>query len=198
MTLSQIIALIVFLFPLAYSPGPGNLSFAAASASNGMKATINANIGYHIAAVFLTMLIGFGFGWLLPQGSVVLKYIGYAGSLYVVYLGLKFLRAGFSKIELKSVTLSFVDGVILMFLNPKAYLIIFLIFSQFKALPEQNNWLFIVVLSVVFTLNNVVAFVVWAYAGMSITKLLQSEKAQKRLNVIFGILLILVAIKLNF
>lgn len=197
MTLAQITALIIFLVPLAYSPGPGNLSFAAAGAAGGLKSTLAANGGYHVATLVITILIGFGFGWFIPQGSEIIKYIGYVGSLYVIYLGIKFLMAGFSKLNMKPVKLSFWDGVMLLVLNPKGYLIIFLMFSQFKAMASQDSIVFIVVLSIVFTLHNLIAFTIWAYAGVGITKLLKSEKAQKRLNVVFGILLILVAIRLN-
>ncbi len=42
-------ALLVFLFPLACSPGPGNMFFAANGAWFGFGATIPASLGYHIA-----------------------------------------------------------------------------------------------------------------------------------------------------
>lgn len=198
MTYSQIIAFLVFLTPLAYSPGPGNLSFAAASAANGIKATLNANFGYHIATIILTLVIGFGFDQILRDNPQILKYIGIVGSLYIVYLGVKFLRSGFNKMELKNTNINFYDGWMLLFLNPKGYLIIFLMFTQFKADSSQNNVVFILVITAIFTLNNFIAFTIWSYAGVGITKMLRNEKAQRRMNIVFGILLILVAIKLNF
>ena len=54
-------ALLLFLFPLAYSPGPGNIFFAANGARFGFRLTMQANIGYHIATWGVTMVIGFGF-----------------------------------------------------------------------------------------------------------------------------------------
>ncbi len=198
MTFTQIIALLFFLFPLAYSPGPGNLCFAAASASNGLKATLSANFGYHLATIILTLTIGFGFDQVFGNHPQILKFIGIIGSIYIVYLGVKFLRAGLGKLAMKSTNIKFYDGWLLLFLNPKGYLIIFLMFSQFKANSEQNNAVFIIIITVVFTLNNLIAFIIWSYAGRSITRILASEKTQRRMNVIFGILLILVAIKLNF
>ena len=52
------IALIIFLFPLAYSPGPGNMFFAANGARFGFAATVPSNIGYHIATWLVTVVIG--------------------------------------------------------------------------------------------------------------------------------------------
>lgn len=54
------IALIIFLFPLAYSPGPGNMFFAANGARFGFAATVPSNIGYHIATWLVTVVIGLG------------------------------------------------------------------------------------------------------------------------------------------
>ena len=58
---ASILALLVFLFPLAYSPGPGNMFFAANGARFGLRATIPASIGYHLATWIVTAAIGFGF-----------------------------------------------------------------------------------------------------------------------------------------
>ena len=59
------------------------------------------------------------------------------------------------------------DGAVLLILNPKAYLIIALMFTQFPcsqlrtlARPSLILWI-----ATVFTLNNLVAFTVWTIAG---------------------------------
>ncbi|MEM6594772.1 MAG: hypothetical protein AAF672_08265, partial [Pseudomonadota bacterium] len=46
--LQTAIALIIFLFPIAYSPGSGNLFFAANGARFGFRPALPANAGYHI------------------------------------------------------------------------------------------------------------------------------------------------------
>ena len=44
----RVLALLAFLFPLAYSPGPGNMFFAAIGARFGLRSTLAATAGYHI------------------------------------------------------------------------------------------------------------------------------------------------------
>ena len=61
MSVIEIFALIIFLFPLAFSPGPGNMFFAANGARFGFVNTLSANLGYHLATIIVTFLIGFGF-----------------------------------------------------------------------------------------------------------------------------------------
>ena len=65
MALSAILTLLIFLFPLAFSPGLGNMFFAANGAKFGFVNTLSANIGYHLATVVVTFLIGLGFNFLI-------------------------------------------------------------------------------------------------------------------------------------
>jgi len=53
-------ALLLFLVPLAYSPGPGNLFFAANGARFGLRATLPALAGYHLLTWIVTCAIGLG------------------------------------------------------------------------------------------------------------------------------------------
>ena len=57
MNLIEIVALLIFLFPLAFSPGPGNMFFAVSGAKFGFKKTLSANFGYHLATIIVLSLI---------------------------------------------------------------------------------------------------------------------------------------------
>ena len=79
----ELLALLIFLFPLAFSPGPGNMLFAANGARFGFRSTIAATTGYHIATVIVTFALGFGFAKVVTMMPTVLKAIQVIGSLYV-------------------------------------------------------------------------------------------------------------------
>lgn len=87
------IALIIFLFPLAYSPGPGNMFFAANGARFGLWATMPASAGYHVATWIVTVAIGFGFVAALERSPELFTVIKWAGSAYVLYLAWRLFRA---------------------------------------------------------------------------------------------------------
>ncbi|MCB5199299.1 hypothetical protein LGQ03_08600 [Loktanella sp. TSTF-M6] len=72
------IALILFLAPLAYSPGPGNMFFAANGARFGFRATVPANLGYHAATLVVTIGIGLGFDWISREAPMFLAFSLYA------------------------------------------------------------------------------------------------------------------------
>ena len=79
-------ALIICLFPLAYSPGPGNMFFAANGARFGVRATIPATAGHHIATWVVTIAIGFGLLAAMEQSPLLLRTVRWAVSAYVLYL----------------------------------------------------------------------------------------------------------------
>ncbi len=191
-------ALIVFLFPLAYSPGPGNMFFAANGARFGLRATFPANAGYHLATWWVTAAIGLGFATVLKVQPGLFMVIRWAGAAYVLYLAYRLYRAGAAGDGEEARPAGFMDGIILLLLNPKAYVIIALMFSQFLAGRETGHLAAVLVIATVFTLNNFVAFIVWTLAGDRIALRFRDPGHARRLNAIFAFTLAAVAIWMLF
>ncbi|WP_135501024.1 LysE family translocator [Roseovarius aestuariivivens] len=192
--LHMIPALLLFLLPLAYSPGPGNMFFAANGARFGFRATIPANIGYHLATFLVTAAIGFGLLAALerfPQAFIALKL---AGALYVLWIAWGLIRAGVVKEGHAARPAGFVDGIVLLLLNPKAYVIIALMFTQFLPASDGGRILTVILIATVFTLNNLMAFTAWTLVGDRLAACFRSPQGARRLNVVFGATLAGVAI----
>lgn len=192
--------LIVFLFPLAFSPGPGNMFFAASGASFGFRATLAAILGYHLATWVVTFAIGLGFSAVRAQGPALFAAMRWAGSAYVLFLASRFLRAGAVGDSVLARPAGLAGGAMLLILNPKAYVIIALMFSQFldggdaSAGTGSGDRGAVAWITTVFTLNNLVAFMLWTLAGDWLAARLRSEVAARRLNIGFGIILAGVAL----
>jgi threonine/homoserine/homoserine lactone efflux protein len=111
-------ALIAFLLPLAYSPGPDNLFFAANGARFGTRKTLPANAGYHVATILVTLAIGMGFGLIATRHPQLLEAIKYIGSAYVLYLAYRMYRAGTVNGASDARPAGFVEGGVLLLFNP--------------------------------------------------------------------------------
>ncbi|ARE39540.1 Transporter, LysE family [Rhodovulum sp. P5] len=183
------VALIVFLAPLAYSPGPGNLFFAASAARFGLRATWPANLGYHAATWGVTLSIGLGFAALMKVSPLFFSAIKWGGVAYVCTLSAAFFRAGRTTGAAEATPAGFLGGAVLLVLNPKAYLIIAMMFSQFLALPEVSRPLSVAWITTVFTLNNFIAFLVWMILGDRISARFRNDRDARRLNTGFGLAL---------
>lgn len=192
--LQTTLALILFLFPLAYSPGPGNMFFAANGARFGFKATVPANVGYHMATWIVTAAIGFGFLAAIERFPQLFTFLKVAGSVYVLWIAWKMLRAGALEGAEDAKPATFMDGVVLLLLNPKAYVIIALMFTQFLGVSNASMFASVLLITTVFTLNNLLAFSIWALVGDTIAGFFRSPDSARKLNVIFGIILAGVAI----
>lgn len=199
MTIDTFTALLVFLFPLAYSPGPGNAFFAAIGASKGLKTAIPALTGYHLATFAVTALIGLGMGATILNHPLVAKILAAVGSLYVLWLAWAFIRSArqTSSPESSSKTTSnigFWAGAIVLLLNPKSYYIITVMFTQFLRPPQSDDLATVVVITTVFTFNNLVAFLAWTVGGRILFVLFRGERAGQVIDYLFAALLAGVAI----
>ena len=188
------IALVLFLLPLAYSPGPGNMFFAAIGGRFGLRASIPATTGYHLATFIVTAAVGLGFSGLSMLSSSLFDLLRYAGAAYVFWLAWGFLRAGATTGTTEAREATAFDGAILLLFNPKAYLIIALMFTQFLPGSGGNDPALVVWITVIFTLNNFLAFTVWTLAGDLLTRRFRSASGARLMNVVFGVMLAAVAI----
>lgn len=187
-------ALILFLFPLAYSPGPGNLFFAANGARFGLRSTIPATTGYHMATWLVTVAIGLGFAAVIHKYPGIFTTIKILGSFYVLWLAWKLLRSGMLRSQQEPTSANFWDGVVLLVLNPKAYFIIAAMFAQFLGMESGNQIVLVLWISTIFTLNNFVAFTSWTIVGDRLANIFRNESNAKILNLGFGSLLAVVAV----
>jgi threonine/homoserine/homoserine lactone efflux protein len=80
-----------------------------------------------------------------------------------------------------------------LLLNPKAYVIIGLLFTQFLT-AGNDRFGEVFMISTIFTLNNLLAFIVWTLAGVAIAALLRGDAAHRNLNLGFGLCLIAVGV----
>lgn len=189
----SIIALIIFLFPLAYSPGPGNLFFAANGARFGFRSTLPANAGYHSATWIVTAIIGFGFVAAQDRAPALFGGLKIAGSLYVLWIAWNLFKSGAPQEQGTAKPATFANGVVLLILNPKAYVIIALMFTQFLTPSDRGTLAPVLLITSVFTLNNLIAFSLWALIGDKIAGYFRSPENARTLNRMFGIILAAVA-----
>jgi len=188
----EALALILFLLPLAWSPGPGNLFFAALGGRSGLRASWPASLGYHAATWAVTLGIGLGFGAVAGGASHLARGMALLGGAYVLWMAWKFWQAGAVSARSHIRSAGVMDGAILLILNPKAYAIIAAMFTQF--LHPEAGALQVVWITSLFTLNNLVAFTVWTWAGDRILRHWQRETSAQRLNRSAAVLLAGVAL----
>ena len=178
---TQTLALLAFLLPLAWSPGPGNMVFAAIGAREGLTASWLASLGYHAATWLVTAVIGFGFTTITQAAPGFFRLIALLGAGYVFWLAWRFWQAGGLRVTSPTMRRTGIgDGAALLFFNAKAYAIIAAMFTQF--LPPDADWRLVLWITTVFTLHNLVAFTCWTWAGDVILRRYRAAHTARLLN----------------
>lgn len=188
-----LLALVVFLFPLAYSPGPGNAFFAGIGASKGLRAAVPALTGYHVATFVVTAILGFGMGVTILNHPIVARVLAAIGGLYVLWLAFQFIRSARSKSREhpdalpEQTRIGFWPGAVVLLLNPKAYYIIAVMFTQFLRPPVNDDVATVLLITTVFTLNNLIAFIAWTLGGAALAMLFRSERSKRWIDYLIAV-----------
>jgi threonine/homoserine/homoserine lactone efflux protein len=146
----------------------------------------------------VTFAIGYGFMQVLAAYPAIFIVMNIAGSAFMLWLAWVFLRAGASSDAVEARPATFTDGAVLLILNPKAYVIIALMFTQFLPPDAGNHLALLMIITTVFTLNNLVAFTLWTLLGDGMARLFRTERQARLLNTGFGLTLIGVAVWMLF
>lgn len=175
-------------------PGPTILTVISYSLSHGQRAN-----GPLIAAVALgdstALLVSLlGLGALLATSAAWFTAVKWVGGLYLVYLGVKRLRAGMSPIESTAPNIPasrgrlFVNTYLVTMLNPKGIVFYVAFLPQFIN-PSSSITRQLWILAVTFVTMGIINATLYATFAGSAHRLLASPRAQRRFNIAGGSLL---------
>ena len=194
MSLDHWFAFVAASVVLLLIPGPTILTVISYSIAHGRRANVPL-----IAAVALgdsTALVVslLGLGALLATSAFWFTVVKWVGGLYLVYLGVKLLRAGISAPELAARPTPasrwrlFANTYLVTALNPKGIVFFVAFLPQFispAASVAPQLWVLAITFVVLATLNATLYAVFAASAG----RVLASPRAQRRFNLAGGCLL---------
>ncbi|MDC0047112.1 LysE family translocator [Chloroflexi bacterium] len=193
MSFNNLVAVCIFLIPFAYSPGPGVMFFAVNTARSGFKKILPAIMGYHLGIITFAFCYGIGFDFIVSRYDFILVILRYLGSLYIFYIAYKIFRSGFGSENKEEPGITFYNGLIVVFLNPKAQIVITLMYTKFNDSGEINPLIYILILTLIFSVNNLISVIIYSIFGNTL-RLIGNSSSAKYKDGFFAISLILVAI----
>ena len=182
-------AWLFLMFPLVYSPGPANTLFASNSALFGFRKTLPFMMGINISFAAQSLLVGLGFNKFIEQFPYFLPTLKVFGILYIAWLAWGFFKSK-KGMDLKDIKcLRIQDGLLLTFLNPKAWIMQIMMFSQFFTAEESA--VRIIELTLLLSLLNLSGHAVWILFGDLVLGRATSLLTPHRQNLLFGTMLLL-------
>ena len=188
--MSILIAMFSFSLVMSISPGPVNMVIVSSGATHGIRQTFPFVSGAVIGFTLLLLFVGLGFYKFIETYPFFLKYVGIAGSMFIVYMGYM-IASSKPEIEIEERTRpTFPQGFLMQWLNPKAWLASMAGVSIFST-PDSNQ-LFLT-FSLIYFVVCYLSLFAWSVLGDKVTILLNSERRIGNFNKLMGGLLIATA-----
>lgn len=183
---------LVALVPLALSPGPANILFAASSGAFGTRATLPFLLGTNSVCLLQTLVIGFGFDALAPRVPLLAANAKYLGVAFLLYLAWRFFTSTTTRVTVPEPP-GFLDGALIEVLNFKFLMMPTIMFSQFYHTQALGMGL-IVLLTLSLATLTLTSNLIWVLAGATLTRFFNMPGVRRYQGVFFGVLLTLTAL----
>jgi threonine/homoserine/homoserine lactone efflux protein len=191
MPLDAILALALFTFATAFSPGPNNIMVTASGVNFGFVRTIPHMAGITIGFVVLIIACAAGLGVVftaVPALHVALKIVG---ALYMLWLAWKVANArsvGDQDDNNMAKPLTFLQGAAFQWVNPKAVVIALSAISLYVRPEHQVADIIMVV--VWFAFFTALTVVTWTGFGVALRALLRDPRRARIFNIVMALLLV--------
>ena len=162
-------SLLVFVLLMVGTPGPANMLAMIGGARLGVGPCLGFIVGLTIGKVGVNVLFGVGFGLLLAEQAIPLLALKLVSAAYLAWLAIQSWtpRATDGKDARKG--LRFREGLIVHPLNPKAWVMSLLAWTQFA--PDLGDfWQQMVVVCMTFATCQIFTHTAWCYLGSVIGK----------------------------
>lgn len=181
---------------LILSPGPGTLAILG-SATGSRRAGFAALAGTSTGDAILMAAAAIGAAALLATNPLAFNLLKYGGGAYLVWLGIKSLRAreqGFA-ITAPAEGDAYRRSLLVTLLNPKAIVFFMAFFPQFVQ-PGASTWAFVVLGAIFISLNCLYQALLISGAGFVIRHLDEAPHYALWINRLLGVVFILFGLKL--
>ena len=172
------------VFFLIVTPGPGVLTTAGVGSGFGWRAGLRFVGGLFVGTNIVALIVISGLWAVVMAMPVVRTVLAVASVLYFLYLAARIALAGGTRVAFIEADRApgFVNGVLLQFINPKAYAVNTLLFSEFPFYPE-SLWVEAALKLVIINAIWVPIHLAWLGAGVWLRRLDLPSRAQRAINV---------------
>ena len=185
-------ASLVFIIPMCFTPGPNNVLCAAHGSRYGFRSTMPLIAGMAVGWSILGLFIA-GITDTIQRNEEFFEFLGYIGSVYIAYLGLRIAFTNTSDGEEVINNLGFSTGLTLQIANGKAWIHFLILMTTFGGVFGSG---FVAKSALVFMnlLFGLPAVIAWAYFGYNLSQTFNSDRSGRVLNGMFGAGLVAVAV----
>jgi len=188
----DLVAALVFIIPMCFTPGPNNVLCAAHGSQYGVRNSLSLISGMAVGWSILGLGIAAG-ATFIEENKIIFQILTYIGAIYMVYLGYKIATS--TKVDESDTDerLGFWTGLSLQMVNGKAWFHFLVLMTTFGTVLGEGYGAKagLVLLNLSFGFAAVLS---WTVFGTGLRKIFSGNESGIKLNQTMGFLLVLVAV----
>ena len=166
--LSPYFELWLFIIFMVGTPGPANLLAMSAGAQLGVIKCLSFNLGLTGGKVALNIAMGLGLGFILVNYTVLQDFVKFLGAGYMIFLALKSWN-NISQPDGKKITMGWKQGIFIHPLNPKAWVMTIIAWTEFG--PHLGGFITqLIVITFSFAIAQIVLHTFWSALGAILSR----------------------------
>ena len=197
--ISLLFAMVTFSLSMSISPGPVNITILNSSMNYGLSRTWAFISGATIGFSLLLATVCFGLYQVIEQYPILVHVITALGTALLLWMGWKIASAKGQSIETDQPELSnaptFMQGFLLQWLNPKAWIAAVSGTALFSA-SQNAFYLFFFVL--IYFVVCYLSLFIWGYVGEKLAIFLNQGSRMRFFNLLMGALLMIIAVQMSW
>jgi len=183
-------SLLLFVAVTAFTPGGATALAASSGMRHGLSGSVPVLSGLIAGTTSLAAASAFGLGNLMAAYPPLRLALAALGTAYFLWLALMIARSGAPDLDAgRNAPLGFFAGLLLLWLNPKAWTMTLGAAASFGALAPDPLRL-AVILGGVFLLFSTAALTAWCLGGAFLARTLSTPRQWRALNLTLAALLI--------
>ncbi|MBL4693338.1 MAG: LysE family translocator [Magnetovibrio sp.] len=188
--LQDLLSYTLAAFALVGSPGPATLSLAATGAAFGARRGLGYLLGIEAGMIVIMIITSTGVMGALMAVPRAAPLITSLGAAYILFLAYKIATSkSFKATKEGHASPSFLGGLFLSLVNPKAYASLAALFSGF-VLIKGGGWDDALAKGIVLLVILTLVDLAWLCLGSVLVQRIKSAKVARLVNVIFAVLLL--------
>ena len=190
MSLTLLVAILLFAFVATITPGPNNIMVTASGANFGYVRTIPHLLGISIGFPIMLAAVGFGLGQVFQTFPIIHQVLKVVGAAYLLWLAWKITTAKPASGNRKgSSPLTFLQVAAFQWVNPKAWIMAISAFSTYTTVGG-NLWLEVTVITLAFAIIAYPCVSLWTLLGVGVSGALNNDQYLRWFNYTMALLLV--------
>ena len=161
---TSLIQFVIIQVGFAFSPGLIITLIVRTTLTKDRRSGVNVALGAALGCLVITIFSAYIISFVVEKVPLVLEYVTYVGSSYIIYKAFNILRTSNKQIEMEETKTPFLEGFKINCLNPKMILLYLTVLPLFLDVSQSIFW-GMIYLGLITTGVNIIADFTWCFVA---------------------------------